>query len=125
MRRLRERQAARLEAVPGGQPRDDDDALLPAVEQTIAALELGGRYAAVAQTARQLARMIDGAQDPAAALKAFGPQLLKVLHELGATPAARSRMPQKTPQRSAPSKLAQLRAAHQASPAKRARRAGA
>lgn len=123
MRRLRERQAARLEAVPDAPRRDDDELLLPAVEQSLKALELGERDAGIAQVARRLASVIDDAQDPAAALRVFGPQLHKVLGALGGTPMARKGMPGK-PQRQAPTRLAQLRAAHQNSPAKR-RRAGA
>jgi hypothetical protein len=122
MRRLRERQAARLEAVPGASPRGDDGALLPAVEKTIEALQLGEGDAALAQVARCLAMVIDNAQDTAAALKVFGPQLRRVLESLGGTPASRARLPQKAPERQGPpSKLAQLRAAHAAHPAKRKR----
>ena len=69
--------------------------------------------------------MIDEAQDPAAALRAFGPLLAKALTELGATPAARKsagRTTSRTPERSGPSRVAQLRAAHMASKARFDRR---
>src|SRR6266567_7325925 len=90
MRRLRARQAAAIE--PSGSPglRDAGELLAPAVAETVMALGLGGKDAAVAQLARRYAAVIDGAESPGAALRAFGPPLLKVLESLGATPAGRA-----------------------------------
>lgn len=123
MRRLRERQRAALEPVPDAAERDPEELLAPAVETTLGALALGGRDAGIAQVARRLARAIDDAKDPAAALRVLGPQLHKALEALGATPASRARMPAaKTPRQGPPSALAQLRAAHANSPAVRKRR---
>jgi hypothetical protein len=125
MRRLRERRAAErdtaLAPVPDAPPRDPDELLLPAAEATIAALGLGERDAAAAQVVRLLAAAIDDARDQFAALRYLGPELRKALEAIGGTPAARAKLPQKPPQRSAPSRLAQLRADHQNSPAKRKR----
>jgi hypothetical protein len=112
-------QSAALAPVPDAPPRDPDELLLPAVEVTIGALKLGEPFQAAAQLARSLARTIDEAADPAAALRVLGPQLLKALESIGGSPAARAKMP--APPRP-PSKVAQLRAAHWNSPAKRARR---
>lgn len=126
MRRLRERradeQAVALLPVPGAPPRDLDELLLPAVDVTLEALELGERFAGIAQLARVLASAIDEARDQATALRVLGPQLRQVLEALGGTPAARARMPAGKPQRSAPGKLSQIRNDHLNSPAKRKRR---
>lgn len=125
MRRLRERtaaeQVAALSPVPGGSPRDPDELLLPSVEASIAALKLAEPFQGIAQLARLLAQRIDEAADRAVALRILGPQLHKVLESLGGSPASRARMPSGKPQRSAPSKVAQIRAAHWDSPAKRKR----
>ena len=95
-----------------GEPRvrDADELLVPDVRATIAALKLDGQDAAAAQLALALANAIDVADKPAAALRWLGPELLKVLESLGATPAARARMPkpQAAPQRA--SRLDELRA---------------
>ena len=110
MRRLRERRAAEMEA-GGPQVRDADELLAPDVRATIAALELGGQDAAAAQLALALANAIDVADKPAAALRWLGPELLKCLESLGATPAARARLPK--PERPRlPGKLDQLRTVH-------------
>jgi len=110
MRRLRERRAAAIE--PGGSPglRDAADLLAPAVEETVAALEPGGKDAGAVQLARRYAAVIDGAESPGAALRAFGPLLLKVLGQMGGTPAARAGKAARSA-RAAPSRLQQLRAA--------------
>jgi hypothetical protein len=125
MRRLRERRAeehaSALSPVPDAPPRDPDELLLPAVEVTIGALKLPESSGATAQLARVLASAIDAAADQATALRVLGPQLLKVIEALGGSPAARARMPARPAQRSAPSKLAQIRAAHMNSPAKKRR----
>jgi hypothetical protein len=118
MRRLRERRASALIPVDGPSPLPEDEQLAPAVAETIGALELGARDAAAAQLARGYARAIDQAKDPAYALRHLGPLLLRALGELHATPAAR---PAVKPERSRPNRVAQLRAAHANSPAKRKR----
>ena len=128
MRRLRERravdQAAALAPVQDAPPRDPGELLLPAAEATISALQLGEPYQAACAVLRTLARAIDEASDQATAFRVLGPQLLRALEAIGGTPASRAKMPAKAPQRSAPSKIAQIRAAHAQSPAKR-KRAGA
>jgi hypothetical protein len=115
MRRLRARRAAGLQPVPVAQMhlRNAEDLLLPAVETTIAALQLGERDAAVAQLARAYAAAIDEASVPAYALRYLGPLLLKVLTALRAVPAARAGARPERPER--PGWVAQMRAEHQAS----------
>jgi hypothetical protein len=108
MRALRARRTAELEAAPGAPLRDAATLLGPAVEETLAALELGGRDAAVAQLARRYAAAIDEAQNPVMALIKVGPLLAKALEALRATPAARGA--KEAPRRQGPSRLAQLRA---------------
>jgi hypothetical protein len=117
--RARQRDALEPAADPG--PRDADELLGPAVQNTVQALKLGPRDAAVAQLAIRYAAVIDDAKDPAAALRAFGPLLAKVLTELGATPAGRKLTGRQQPERSGPSRVAQLRAAHLATRAKQLR----
>jgi hypothetical protein len=109
MRRLRERRAAEIESGgSGGPPRDPDELLLPDVEKSLAALELGPQDEGMAQLARRMAAAIDEAQVPASALRWIGPELLKVLESLGGSPMARSRLP-KQEQPHQPSKLDELR----------------
>ncbi len=124
MRRLRERKAAALAPVDGPSPLPADEQLAPAVEATLTALKLGPEHEAVAQLARRYASLIDRSQDPAAALRHLGPLLQKVLTELRATPASRNAAGRR-PERGAPNKVAQLRAAHMATKAKRQRQRGA
>jgi hypothetical protein len=115
MRRLRERQTAQLEAVPDP-PEAAPGPMTAEVVRTLAALKLGDRQAAQAQLAREYAAVIDAARDRAAALARIGPPLARVLAEL-ARAAGRGR-----PEQAArPNKVAQLRAAHMNSPAKRRR----
>lgn len=102
MRRLRERRRQAIEADPD-EPllRVADDLLLPAVEAAVEALGLGPEDAAAAQLARQYARRIDCAKDPSYAMRWLGPELLRALGELGATPVSRAKMPAKpVPERS-------------------------
>ncbi len=99
-------------------PLPEADQLAPAVEESLDALKLGERDAAAAQLARRYAVAIDQAADPAYVLRHLGPLLLRALGELQATPAAR---PTAKPERSRPNRVAQLRAAHANSPAKRKR----
>ena len=86
-----------------------DEQLAPAVEESIEALKLGERDAAAAQLARRCAAVIDQAENPASALRWLGPLLLRALRELRATPAAR---PAGKPERTAPNRIARLRAEH-------------
>ena len=117
MRRLRERRAAGLIPVDGPAPLAEEDRLVPAVEETLAALKLGGEHAAAAQLARRYAEVIDQAENQAYALRWIGPLLLKILEALQATPASRAGVRKPGPER--PNKVAQLRAAHAQHPAKR------
>jgi hypothetical protein len=109
MRRLRERRAAGLQAADGAPLRDASELLGPAVEASIAALELAERDAAAAMLARQYATVIDRAQDTAWALRYIGPLLLKSLESLQATPSTRRARPAKP---AGPNRVQQLRAAH-------------
>lgn len=93
--------------------RDVSELLWPAVEETIADLGLGSSDAAAVKLARRYARVIDQATDAkqASVLRWLGPELLKVLAELGATPAARAAMTKgkKQPGDDKPNRLQQLR----------------
>ena len=113
---MRERQAAALLPAEGHTPRDPDELLLPAVEETLAALELGERDAAAAQMARQYAKVIDTCRDAAWGYRWLGPLLLACLAELQATPASRKTA---KPAPRGPNRLDQLRAARNAAPAGR------
>jgi hypothetical protein len=91
-----------------------DEAIAPAVEETIAALELKAIDAGAVQLARRYAAVIDEAGDMrarASAMRWIAPQLLDVLESLGATPAARSRLKGGTPANAAPTQLDRLRQA--------------
>jgi hypothetical protein len=92
----------------GEPPRPEDERLLPAVEETLGALELGADGLAAAQIARRYAQIIDAGKDPAWCLRWIGPLLLQALTELRATPASR---PAATPVDRAPSQLDRLRSA--------------
>lgn len=75
--------------------RDTSELLYPAVVKTIADLGLLGQDHAAAKLAQQYARTIDQAHNNGvrahfAAVRWLGPELLKTLAELGATPAARA-----------------------------------
>jgi hypothetical protein len=109
MRRLRERRAAALVPIDGQTPLPEADLLAPAVEETITALELGEADAAVAQLARATARAIDQARDPAYALRWLGPELLRLLMALQATPMSRKAV---RPVGRQPSPLDRLRVVH-------------
>lgn len=100
-------------------PRDASELLYPAVCETIAVLKLDpdGQDAAAAKLAERYAKLIDEASDAKQAnvLRWLGPELLKVLETLGATPAARAAI--KKPAKGAngkPNGLQQLRAAREA-----------
>ncbi|HEY1914251.1 MAG TPA: hypothetical protein VGH27_01635 [Streptosporangiaceae bacterium] len=123
VRRFRERQRQLLEPADPPPVRDADELLAPAVEETIEALKLRERDAGAAQLARGYAASIDHAKDPAAALRVFGPLLLKSLEALGATPASRAGRAGVKPQapKGPPSGLSKLRSAHIEVVAKRQR----
>lgn len=101
---------------PPGVPR-----MVPAVEVTIAALGCPDSDAAVVALARTIAATIDGMQggQRGMMLGQTAPLLLKTLQEL----EDRSRKRRARSATGRPSKVAQLRAAHAASPGQR-RRAG-
>ena len=108
MRALRARRAAGLTPAEGQAPRDAAELLSPAVEETLSALQLTEQDAAAAQLARRYAKVIDQARDPAWAARWLGPELLRCLDALQATPASRKAA---KPQPQGPSRLDQLRAA--------------
>ena len=72
--------------------RDASELLYPAVMQAIAELGLLGSDAAAVKLAQNYAKAIDQASGAkrATVLRALGPELLKVLEALGATPQARA-----------------------------------
>ena len=97
--------------------RDTSELLYPAVAETIAGLGLLGQDSAAAKLAQRYAKTIDQALDLgpkvyAGQLRWLGPELLKALEALGATPAARAALAKGTKQEETkPSGLAKLRAA--------------
>ncbi len=115
MRALRARRAASAE------PREDVpplDPVGPAVEASIAALELGDRDQAAAALALRYAEVMDNAKDPVWATRWIGPLLLRSLEELGATPKSRPAA-KKSPGAARENRVAQLRTAHASTKAKR------
>jgi hypothetical protein len=109
VRAMRERRRQAVEAGTAAEValRPADELLAPAVEETLAALDLSESDGAAAQLARQYARIIDQARDQAWAARWLSPLLLDCLVQLGATPASR---PKREPPR-APNQLDRLRAA--------------
>ena len=108
-----------LSAVPD-EPQDPGRASLSAaVDSTIAALAPPDADAAVVALARKMATVIDGMDGERLALMIgqTAPQLLKVLQELE-TRSARRRSAQRSQR---PGRVANIRAAHAASPAKKKR----
>ena len=113
MRRLRERRARSIEAGERLPVRDADELLVPAVQETVAALQLGPEFDAAAAVALRYAQAIDEAKDPAWGLRWIGPLLLASLEALGGTPRARAQMkPTARPGPQRPNRVAELRAAH-------------
>lgn len=104
---------------PEGQADSAEVALLVAVNETIRAIDPPASDAAVTALARKMASAIDGMQGDQLALMIgqTAPQLLKVLQELEVR--AKARRSAARSQR--PNKVANLRAAHAQSPAKRKR----
>lgn len=95
------------------QLRPVDDLIAPDVAETLKKLTaLSAEDAAAVKLARRYAAAIDGAADQDAALAMFGPKLLAVLEQLGATPKSRSARKGGAP--SGTGKLAALRAARPA-----------
>lgn len=101
-------------------PPDDDPAMIAAaVDVTIAAIAPPEADAAVVALARKMASAIDGMHGGQLGLMIgqTAPQLLKVLQEL----EARSVKRRAAERSSRPSRVAQIRAAHAQSPAKKKR----
>ncbi len=108
---MRARRAAALLPVDGQAPLPEDERLLPIVQETIAALNLGPEHGGAVQLARRYAKVMDEAKDPAWAARWLGPLLLAALSELGATPASRAALTKGVkPEPQGPSRLDQLRA---------------
>ncbi len=92
--------------------RSADMLLAPAVERTLAKLELGAVDDAVATLAQRYAAAIDQAEDGDEVLADLGPKLLAALQQLIATPAARSKVKRGGEgDRAGPSQLQALRQA--------------
>lgn len=95
--------------------RDASELLYPAVYATVMSLDIDreGKDGAAAKLACRYARLIDEASDAkqASVLRWLGPELLKVLESLGATPAARAAIKQPKSPDAKPNGLAKLRAA--------------
>jgi hypothetical protein len=83
--------------------RDASELLWPALAETLASLDLGPEHAAAKRLAQRYAQVIDGlpdrgegtserAHDQAWALRWIGPELLRTLDALGATPDAQARI---------------------------------
>lgn len=93
--------------------RDADDLLVPAVRETLNALDVQAEDAAAVRLALRYAHTIDSNADTAWAMRWIGPLLLDALEQLGATPAARARLGKKAAD--APvGQLAKIRAARRA-----------
>lgn len=72
--------------------RDVSDMLWPAVAETLASLELDPEYSGAKKLAQRYAQVIDQHDDQAWAVRWIGPELLKALDALGATPDAKARI---------------------------------
>jgi len=96
--------------------RDASELLWPAVAETLSQLDLGSEHAAAKKLAQRYAQVIDESKDQTYALRWIGPELLKALDALGATPAAKAQIDKLTkkdgPGDGKPNGLARLRAAH-------------
>lgn len=87
--------------------------MLDEVKSTIAALELTDKDRAAVKLAEDYAALIDqstSTKDKYWCLRWIGPELLKVLESLGATPVAREKLKTGTPVNAGPNKLNALRA---------------
>lgn len=98
--------------------READKLLWPAVQETLAALGQLSEDSAARKLAQRYAQAIDATSDAkqASVLRWLGPELLRVLESLGATPAARAAMTKgsKKPGDDNPNRLQQLRSARPA-----------
>lgn len=80
--------------------RDASELIWPAVQETLAALGLGSEDSAAKKLAQRYAQIIDGlpdsgserSHDQAWGIRWIGPELLRCLDALGATPDARARI---------------------------------
>ena len=102
-----------------GKLQDADWLMLVAVRETLAALDLGPEDAAAAKLAETIAANMDASTDGVYCARWLAPELLKVLAELGATPAARAAIKKQATggEKTAPatiSRLDQLRTARTA-----------
>lgn len=99
----------------GRNMRDVGELLWPAVAETLATLELGSEDAGAKKLAQRYAQVIDQHDDQAWAVRWIGPELLRALDALGATPDARARIRSMTKgggdsaANAAPTRLDQLR----------------
>jgi hypothetical protein len=98
---------------------DTENLLVPAVNQTIDALDLKPEDAAAVKLAQRYAAAIDdsvfdGPRAHASAMRWIAPQLLAVLESLGATPLARTRLAKASDGDGTPNRLQQLRDARRA-----------
>lgn len=98
--------------------RDVSKQLWPAVQQTLSQVDSDSdKDAAAAKLAQRYAQVLDETPDGKeyyARLRWLGPELLKVLVELGATPASRAAIKQPKPQDVKQNGLQQLRDARTA-----------
>ena len=93
---------------------DAGKTLVAAVAETLNALDLTDEDTAAKALAVHYAEVIDDSRDQAWAMRWIAPGLLDVLEQLGATPAARSRLKGGKPADAPVSQLAKLRAAKRA-----------
>jgi hypothetical protein len=97
-----------------GRLRPVEQTMVAAVSETLDALDLRPEDRAAARLALEFARVIDGGQDP---VDKFGAMLLRVLQQLGATPASRSEIGRRVYRgRAGRSELERLREARRSSP---------
>lgn len=100
--------------------RDADDLLVPAVRETLGALDVQAEDAAAVRLALRYAKTIDdhldadGQHDYAWAVRWIGPLLIDALEQLGATPAARARLKTGKTTEAPVGQLAKIRAARRA-----------
>ena len=103
---MRARRRAALEPDPGAPLHDADELVSPALEESLAALDLDGKDAAVVALARSYARVLDTSRDAAWSARWIGPLYLACLESLQATPMSRKAA---KPSQAGPSQLDQLR----------------
>lgn len=96
-------------------PLNADELLLPAVKETIAALDTDDTDAAIIRLAERYAQVIDECKDPAWAMRWIGPLLHDALESLGATPVARNKTKEGRTLNGSGNRLAILRTSFSAS----------